>query len=111
MNERPFDHGELNIPLHKRRRSIDSMIDAGLRQIAKEKRAQAKVDKARRRAAREAETARPKLTAGDVLGAEYVRDQFGWHKVVRVSEKSVTVETPYSWTDRIALTKVLEVSA
>lgn len=44
-------------------------------------------------------------------GAVLVSDRFGWHKVVRVSAKSVTVETPHSWTDRIALDKVLEVRA
>jgi hypothetical protein len=63
----------------------------------------------RRRAAREAEKVRPKLTADDVRGGRFVRDSLGWHKVVRVSAKSVTVETAYSWTDRIALDKVLEV--
>lgn len=64
---------------------------------------------ARVTAAREAEAARVRLTAEDVKGAVLVRDSFGWHKVVRVSAKSVTVETGYSWTDRIALGKVLEV--
>lgn len=63
---------------------------------------------ARRKAAREAEKARPRLTADDVRAARFVRDEFGWHKVVRVSAKSVTVETPYSWTDRIPLAKILE---
>lgn len=61
-----------------------------------------------RDAARAAEKARPKLTAEDVRGAVVVRDCFGWHRVVRVSAKSVTVATPYSWTDRIPLDRVLE---
>lgn len=64
--------------------------------------------KAQRAAAREEEKARTKLTADDVRGARFVRDQFGWHKVVRVSAKSVTVETGYSWTDRIPLDRILE---
>lgn len=63
---------------------------------------------ARREAARAAEATRIKMTADDVRGAAYVRDEFGWHKVVRVSAKSVTVTTPYSWTDRIPLDKILE---
>src|SRR5690625_4265698 len=33
------------------------------------------------------------LTPGDL-----VRDSVGWHRVVRVNAKSVTVETGYSWT-------------
>lgn len=57
----------------------------------------------------EAENARVPLTAEDVKGARLVRDRFGWHKVVRCSAKSVTVETGYSWTDRIAVDKILEV--
>lgn len=37
-----------------------------------------------------------------------VRDQFGWHKVVQVNAKSVTVRTAYSWDDRIALGKITD---
>lgn len=66
--------------------------------------------KARRQAARDAERARPKMTSEDVRGARLVRDQYGWHKVVRVSAKSVTVATGYSWTERIPLAKILEVA-
>jgi len=40
--------------------------------------------------------------------ARLVRDSLGWHKVVRVNTKSVSVETGYSWTDRIPLANVLE---
>lgn len=65
--------------------------------------------KAARKAARDAETARVRLTCDDVQDARFVRDSLGWHKVVRVSGKSVTVETAYSWTDRIALDSLLEV--
>lgn len=64
---------------------------------------------ARRKVARETEKARPKLTAEDVCGSRFVRDECGWHRVVRVSAKSVTVETPYSWTERIPLDRVREV--
>lgn len=67
--------------------------------------------KAARKAARDAEAARVRLSAEDVRGSRFVRDSVGWHRVVRVSTKSVTVETSYSWTDRIALDKVLEVRA
>lgn len=103
-----FDHGVLNVPLSKRGPSLDAQIDRALA----EQRRQARKDEARRTAdrlaAREAEKARPKLTADDVRGARAVRDSYGWHPVVRVSAKSVTVATPYSWTERIALDKILE---
>lgn len=59
-------------------------------------------------AAEAAESARVRFTTSDLAGATHVRDRFGWHKVVRVNAKSVTVETGYSWTDRIALDAVLE---
>jgi len=41
--------------------------------------------------------------------AKIVRTVNGWHKVVRVNAKSVTVETPYSWTDRIEVGRIIEV--
>jgi len=53
-------------------------------------------------------TLHSELTVDAIRAARLVRDRHGWHKVVRVSAKSVTVETGYSWTDRIALTDVLE---
>lgn len=55
------------------------------------------------------EAARVRFTADDIKGARGVRDRFGWHKVVRVNGKTVTVETGYSWTDRIPVENVLEV--
>lgn len=59
--------------------------------------------------AREAEAARVHLTAEEVRGAQEVRTRHGWRRVVRVNAKSVTVETGWSWTDRVPLAKVLEV--
>ncbi len=107
MSEREFDHGELNIP--GRLKNLDRFIDQQMEAQRKADKAEAKRVTAARKAAREAEAARPKLTADDVRGAGYIRDDFGWHRVVRVSAKSVTIATPYSWTDRIPLDKVLEV--
>lgn len=106
-----LDHGELNTPLASRygKGGIDAAIDRHIREQEKLQRAENKRIHAERVAARTAEAARPKLTAGDVRGASFVRDRFGWHKVVRVSAKSVTVATAYSWTDRIPLDRVLEV--
>lgn len=39
---------------------------------------------------------------------DLVRDSSGWHRVVRVNAKSVTVATEWSWTDRIPLERVIE---
>lgn len=105
------------VPLSRRRavmrngaRLAEAAITAERQRQADEAVERAAELSAIRKAEREAEKARPKLTADDVRGARAVRDEFGWHRVVRVSAKSVTVETPYSWTERIPLTKVLEAS-
>lgn len=55
----------------------------------------------------EADAAAPRdltsLRPGDA-----VRDSTGWHRVVRVNAKTVTVETGWSWTDRIPHERVIE---
>lgn len=109
-NPRPFDHGELNVPLSKRygRGGIDAAIDRHKAEQRRQARQAHREAFERRQAARVAEQARPKLSSADVDGATHVRDQFGWHRVVRVNAKSVSVETGYSWTDRIPLDRVLE---
>lgn len=102
-----LDHGELNIPLTgKRGRDLDAQI---VREVAAQRRAARAQYQERQRQAREAEAARHRYTADEIRGASAVRDAGGWHRVIRVSTKSVTVATPYSWTDRIPLDKVLDV--
>lgn len=112
MSAGGFDHGELNIP--GRLKNLDRDLNREMARQAKENRHQARLAAQERYAARKTERAeemaRPKFTAEDLSGAIAVRDRFGWHRVVRVSAKSVTVETPYSWTERIPLAKVLEVT-
>jgi hypothetical protein len=49
-----------------------------------------------------------KPSVDDIRAAAFVRDSVGWHIVVRVNAKSVTVATPYSWTDRIPFGRILE---
>jgi len=49
------------------------------------------------------------FSADELAAARVIRTDAGWHKVVRVNAKSVTVESGYSWTDRYTLDKVLEV--
>jgi len=41
--------------------------------------------------------------------ARAVRTAGAWHRVVRMNAKSATVETPYSWTDRVPRDRVIEV--
>lgn len=47
----------------------------------------------------------PSLAVGD-----YIRTRQGWWKVARVNAKSVSVETGYSWTDRVEHSKIIETS-
>lgn len=50
------------------------------------------------------------FTDEEYAAAKAIRTRFGWHEVVRVNAQSVTVKTPYSWTDRILRKKILEVN-
>lgn len=57
------------------------------------------------------EAARDAAAPRDLAGlqpGDAVRDRFGWHRVVRVNAKSVTVATEYSWTETIPHAKVIE---
>jgi hypothetical protein len=86
-------------------RDIQRTIDAAKAELA----ADAAVERAAIKAA-SAEKAKPvPYTTEQLMAATHVRTATGWHKVVRVSAKSVTVETGYSWTDRHSPAKVLQV--
>jgi hypothetical protein len=56
-----------------------------------------------------AERDRVRLTRADLVGATWVRDGAGWHRVARLNAKSVSVESGYSWTDRIEFDRILQV--
>lgn len=62
---------------------------------------------AARKAERERDAAAPRdvdsLQPGDL-----VRTSSGWHVVARVNAKSVSVETPWSWTDRVPHDRIIE---
>lgn len=73
--------------------------------------AQQEADRAARIAVYEAKVAPVPFSPAELVTARFVRTSAGWHKVVRVNAKSVTVETGYSWTDRHPIEKVLEVRA
>lgn len=51
------------------------------------------------------------FTPEELAAAKAVRTSTGWHRVVRVNAKSVTVETGYSWTDRHPTNQILEVKS
>lgn len=53
------------------------------------------------------EAARTRLTRADVEGATHIVDQHGQaREVVRVNAKTVTVKTPYSWTETVPIDKI-----
>ena len=54
-------------------------------------------------------TAPVEFTPAQLSTAIAIRTSSGWHRVVKVNAKSVSVETGYSWTDRYALGQILEV--
>lgn len=109
------DHGQFSgikgVTRAKQAKSIDREIDKALAQAAEAERQRELSSRAARKAIREAEARRTKFTAADLDGCGLVRDQFGWHRVVRVNAKSVTVGSVNSWTERIALDKILEARA
>ena len=53
---------------------------------------------------------RTRFTRDDVVGAEHVCTRFGWYSVVKVNAKTVSVTTPFSWTDKIPLESILAIS-
>lgn len=65
--------------------------------------------KARGYERRIAERDRTRLDRTDILGAKFVRTTTGWRKVAKVNTKTVSVETGYSWVDRIPFAKIIEV--
>lgn len=86
-------------------REIQRTIDAAKRELAAEaaeQRAAAKAAAAQRRQPAD-------YSLEDLKAATHVRTELGWHRVVRVSAKSVTVRTAHSWNDRYALSKILDV--
>ena len=74
----------------------------------------AEADKANRerieanRAAAEAEKVRVKFTREDLTAARLIRTRNGWRKVAKINAKTVSVETGYSWVDRIPFDKITE---
>lgn len=91
-------------------KSVHKRTDAALaRYVEAERHVRALELSLGRAEAREAEVSRQRPTLDEVMEANFVLDRHGWHEVIRVSTKSVTVKTPYSWTERIPIDKILRV--
>lgn len=85
--------------------NMDATINAAIVAV----KAREAAEKAEHVAAYEAKHAPISFAEEQYKAAAFVRSNIGWHKVVRVNAKSVTVATAYSWTDRIQRAKILEV--
>jgi hypothetical protein len=90
-------------------RSAWSRADKAAREA--DERAEYWAHKLSRYKARLVERDRIRLTRDDIKGASWIRTDHGWRKVVRVNAKTVSVESGYSWTDRIDIDRVIEVRA
>jgi hypothetical protein len=96
--------GRLSAPgLAQAHRNTDSQLQRFTQAQAEARALEHKAGLAR---ARESEAARTRYAAADLKGARFVKDRYGWHEVVRVNAKTVTVKTPYSWTDSIPIGKI-----
>lgn len=108
------DHGQFSgiggVSKARHGANLDRTIDRAMADLARAEREHDARLRAMKAAHVADEAARTKVTQEelDSQGATWVRDRFGWHEVVRTSAKSVTVRTPYSWSDRIPMSKVLD---
>lgn len=53
-----------------------------------------------------AEAERVHFTRDDAVDAVFIHDGISWRKVVKVNAKTVSVETGYSWVDRVPFAKI-----
>ncbi|ANJ26791.1 hypothetical protein [Agromyces aureus] len=88
-----------------RAKATEAHVDAAVAEVKADR--DAKYETART-ASRLAEAQRVRFTAADLADATHVRTTLGWHEVVRVNAKTVTVKTAYSWDDRVLISKILE---
>lgn len=111
----PLDHGVLSgirrrsTPRQKRQHAagIERTVDQAVAAVKAEQDAEREAAKARYD-----ERHKPvPFSTEELYEARAIRTNTGWHKVVTINRKTVSVETGYSWTDRIAIDKILEVRA
>lgn len=87
----------------RRAAAVEREIDAAVAEQKAERRAEwnaAKIERIAREAARRI------FTRDEVLGAGFVHDGHRWRKVVRVNAQTISVESGYSWVDKIPFGKV-----
>jgi hypothetical protein len=85
--------------------SINAVVDTA---VAELKAAQAAEWKANKAAAEKAEQERVRLTRADIDGKTFVKTRTGWHRIARLNAKTVSVETGYSWVNRIPFDDILD---
>lgn len=91
-----------------RRRAAETerTVDAAVAAVKAERSAEFEKSK-REHAARE--DGRRIYTREDIVGADFIHGGHSWRAVVRVNKATVSVETGYSWVDRIPFAKVRSV--
>lgn len=95
-------------PNHKADRARWSAYDREAEAYHRLEKAEAELARARAVEARaERDAAAPRDIPGLRVG-DLVRTGSGWHRVARVNAKSVSVETGYSWTDRVTHDQIIE---
>lgn len=86
-------------------KAIQATVQAAVEAVS----AQQEAERAESRAVYAERHAAVPYTREQLDAATRIRTLTGWHKVVRVNVKTVTVETEYSWNDRWPIAKILEV--
>lgn len=90
----------------RRARDTERMVDDAVAEVAAERAAEWTAAKER---AAKARAARRQFTRDDLVGAGFVHDGVAWRKVVRLNAKTVSVESGYSWTDRVPFARIIAV--
>ncbi len=85
--------------------ATERMVDAAVAEVAAERTAEFEAA----RAATAARRATVPFTEEQYQAATAIRTKLGWRPVVKVSAKSVSVATGYSWNDRVPRAQILEV--
>lgn len=94
--------------LFKRSRALAKQYDAEARQAAADEQAANRARIAAAEADRRARDAAAHRDIDALKPGDLVRTASGWHVVARVNAKSVSVETPWSWTDRVPHDRIIE---
>ncbi|ARC56019.1 hypothetical protein AS850_02890 [Frondihabitans sp. 762G35] len=89
-----------------RAKATDATVDAAAAEI-REHTARAWAEA--RALVAERERTRHRFTREELIGVTHIRTNLGWHKVIRINARSVTVDSGYSWTDSYRFDRILDV--